>query len=511
MGSRVELFEKIRRDHEFVGSSTRELARRYGVHRRTVRQALEAAVPPERKRPEGRPAPALGAFREWIDEILIADRDAPPKQRHTAKRIGDRLAEEHGVVVAESTMRDRVRKRRRELGLAAGAFCAQVHDPGVTAEVDWGEATVSVAGVATVLGLFLMRSCFSGACFVMAFESQCQQAFFEGHVHALNWFSGVFTTIRYDNLAAAAKKTLKGRNRVENERFTALRSHYLYESWFTLVGIQGAHEKGGVENEVGRFRRNHLVPVPEVADLAELNERLLACCVRDLGRTIVERSQTVGARLSEEIDMLRPLPASPFPTWEQSSHRVNQKSMIVVRRNHYSVPVRLVGTKVAARVGAREIEVVADGRTVATHPRLRGSQLRSARLDHYLELLENKPGALEHSLALRQEREQGRWPDCFDELWQQLRERVGVSEAARQIVDVLMLCRDHAPEIVELAVRGALAAGAFDGRAVALLIDRKTRPPASAIELPDRLARHDRPAPGLEEYDQLLDSKVVGQ
>jgi hypothetical protein len=132
-------------------------------------------------------------------------------------------------------------------------------------------------------------------------------------------------------------------------------------------------------------------------------------------------------------------------------------------------------------------------------------------LDHYLELLKNKPGALEHSLALRQEREQGRWPDCFDELWALLRERVGASDAARQIVDVLMLCRDHDLATVELAVRGALAAGAIDGRAVALLIDRKTRPPAAAIELPDRLARHDRPAPGLGEYDQLLDTGTVGR
>jgi transposase len=509
--SRVELFEKIRRDREFDGLSTHALARRYGVHRRTVRQALGSAVVPERKRPVGRPAPALGAWREWIDEVLIADQAAPRKQRHTAKRIADRLAEEHGVVVAGSTMRDHVRKRRRGLGLAAQAFCEQVHDPGVTAEVDWGEATVSLAGVMSVLGLFLMRSCFSGACFVMAFESQCQQAFFEGHVHALDWFSGVFTTIRYDNLAAAAKKTLKGRHRVENERFTALRSHYLYESWFTLVGIEGAHEKGGVEGEVGRFRRNHLVPVPEVGSLAELNDRLLAFCVRDLDRTIAGRSETVGERLSQEIEMLRPLPASSFPTWEQSTHRVNQKAMITVRRNHYSVPVRLVGTKVAARVGAREIEVLADGKLVATHPRLRGSQLRSARLDHYLELLRDKPGAFEHSLALRQEREQGRWPDCFDELWALLKERVGVSEAARQIVDVLMLCRDHEAATVELAVRGALAAGAIDGRAVALLIDRKTRPPAVAIELPDRLAAHERPAPNLDEYNELLDTGAVGQ
>jgi len=277
------------------------------------------------------------------------------------------------------------------------------------------------------------------------------------------------------------------------------------------VGLEGAHEKGGVEGEVGRFGRDHLVPVPEVADLAELNDLLLACCIRDLDRTIDGQTETVGARLSREIEMLRPLPASAFATWEQSTHRVNQKAMITVRRNHYSVPVRLVGMKVAARVGAREIEVLADGKLVASHPRLRGSQLRSARLDHYLELLKNKPGALEHSLALRQEREQGRWPECFDELWTLLRERVGASEAARQIVDVLMLCRDHAPEVVELAVRGALTAGAIDGRAVALLLDRKTRPPAEALQLPDRLARHERPAPSLGEYDQLLDTGAVEQ
>ncbi|MGH2863365.1 MAG: Mu transposase domain-containing protein [Solirubrobacteraceae bacterium] len=253
------------------------------------------------------------------------------------------------------------------------------------------------------------------------------------------------------------------------------------------------------------------MPVPEVADVAALNDLLLACCVRDLKRRITGQAETVGARLSREIDVLRPLPGSPFPTWEQSSHRVNQKSMITVRRNHYSVPVALVGSKVAARVGAREIEVLSAGKLVATHPRLRGSQLRSARLDHYLELLKRKPGAFEHSLALRQEREQGRWPGCFDELWQQLRERVGVSEAARQIVDVLMLCRDHDAEVVELAVRGALAAGAIDGHAVALLVDRKTRPPAEEIELPDRLVAHDRPVPGLGEYDQLLDARAVAQ
>jgi transposase len=511
MGSRVELFERIRRDRDREGLSLRALARRHGVHRRTVRQALESALPPERKRPAGRPAPALGAYRELIDSWLIADQKAPRKQRHTTKRIWERLRDEQGAEVAETTVRDYVRRRRRELGLTAEAYCPQVYDPGVTAEVDWGEARVIIAGVLMTVGLFLMRACFSGACFVMAFETQSQQAFFEGHVAAFEFFGGVFAgTIRYDNLKAAAKKTLKGRRRVENERFVAFRSHYLFEAWFTLVGIEGAHEKGGVEGEVGRFRRSHLVPVPEFASLEELNDQLQAFCIQDLRRTISGRSLTVGELLSQEIDRLRPLPAERFPTWEESTCRVNQKAMVTVRRNHYSVPVRLVGLRVLVRVGAREIAVWQDGREVARHPRLRGSQLRCARLDHYLELLQKKPGALEHSLALRQEREQGCWPDCFDQLWRAIEGKVGASEAARQMVDVLLLCREHGLEIVELAVRGALAAGAHDGRAVAVLIDRRERPEPQALsELPERLAQHQRPEPALGEYDQLLDREAA--
>jgi len=438
MGSRVELFEAIRRDHDREGLSIRALARRHGVHRRAVRQALESALPPERKRPESRPAPALGPYRELIDSWLVADRSAPVKQRHTAKRVWERLRDEYGVAVAQTTVRDYVRWRRRELGLAAEAYCPQVHDPGVTAEVDWGEAKVIIAGELVTVGLFLMRSCFSGACFVMAFETQSQQAFFEGHVAAFNFFSGVCGTLRYDNLKSAAKKTLKGRRRVENDRFVAFRSHYLYEAWFTLVGLEGAHEKGGVEGEVGRFRRAHLVPVPEFGSLAELNDALAAFCIEDLRRTIDGRPQTVGELLSRELDHLRALPAEAFPTWEESTNRVNQKSMVTVRRNHYSVPVRLAGLKVLLQVGAREIWVLHDGREVARHPRLRGSQQRSAQLDHYLELLQRKPGALEHSLALRQEREQGRWPECFDALWHAIEAKVGASEAARQIVDVLL-------------------------------------------------------------------------
>ena len=505
MGSRVELFEQIRRDHDREGLSIRALAERHGVHRRTVRQALESAVPPARKRPEGRPVPMLGEHREWIDQVLIADRDVPRKQRHTARRVWQRLVDERGARVAERTVREYVAARKRELGLPGEVFVPQVHQAGMEAEVDWGEAQVTLAGAVVKVQLFYLRPCFSGAGFCMAFMRCTQQAFLEGHVEAFNWFGGVFGLVRYDNLSSAVKVVLRGRRRVETDRFIALRSHYMFESAFTLAGLQGAHEKGGVEGEVGRFRRRWLVPVPEVADLAELNALIRTGCERDLARTITGRQETVGAALFREQPLLRPLPAEPFDATESSQVRVDAKALVTVRQNRYSVPVTLAGRRVVARVGAREITIIHDGRVIASHERLNDRFAVSAQLDHYLELLAKKPAALAGSLALHQERERGHWPECFDQLWQAIQSKVGASEAARQMVDVLMLVRDHGPQRVELAVRGVLAAGAHDGRAVAVLLTRNERPaPESLTGLAPRLAAADRPAPDLAGYDQLL-------
>ena len=506
MGSRVELFEQIRRDREREGLSIRALAERHGVHRRTVRQALVAALPPPRKRPDGRRAPKLGPYRALIDGWLVADREAPRKQRHTARRVWQRLVDEEGVEVSERQVSRYVRARRRELGEPVEeVFVPQVHEPGIEAEVDWGEAVVELAGERRSVHLFLMRACYSGAAFVIAFERQTQQAFLEAHVEAFCFFGGVFATIRYDNLRSAVKQVLRGRRRVEADRFVALRSHYLFESVFTRLGREGAHEKGGVEGEVGRFRRRHLVPIPSVASLKELNELLEDACFAELERRIAGRAETVGEALRVESRALRPVPIDEFDASEQASPRVDAKALVTIRQNRYSVPVALAGVRVQARVGAREIVISRDRREVARHRRLHGRFQTAARLDHYLELLQRKPGALKGSLPLHQERERGGWPGCFDELWRALEDRYGASEAARQMVDVCLLCRDHGPARVELAVKGALAAGAHDGRAVALLARRSERPAQLPLfELPERLRASGRPQPTLGDYDQLL-------
>jgi transposase len=509
--TRVEQFELIRRDHAREGLSVRALAKRHGVHRRAVRQALVSAVPSAKRRPVDRPAPKLGPFRAVIDEWLLADRDAPRKQRHTARRIWRRLVDEHGADVAEVTVRQYVRARKRELGWPVGeVFVPQVHAPGVEAEVDWGEADVVLGGLAMTVHLFVMRASFSGAAFCQASLVETQQAFLELHVQAFEWYGGVFPSIRFDNLKSAVKKVLKGRRRVESDRFVAMRSHYLFESQFTTPGLEGAHEKGGVEGEVGRCRRNHLVPVPHVADLAELNALLLAGCEADLDRRIDGRPVTVGEAWATERPLLLALPAEPYDACETAAPRVDAKSLVTIRQNRYSVPVALAGLKVSARVGARELTINHGGREVARHERLHGKSGTSVQLDHYLELLARKPGGLEHSLALAQERERGKWPECFDELWTALSVRYGRSDAARQMVDVVLLCRDHGPvERVALAVRGALTAGAIDGRAVAVLARRAQTPAVEAAPLTGleaRLAAHDRAAPDdLGDYDQLRD------
>lgn len=270
--------------------------------------------------------------------------------------------------------------------------------------------------------------------------------------------------------------------------------------------------KGGVEGEVGRFRRTHLVPIPQAGSLAELNEQLEEACWADLERTIRGRAGTVGEALDSERRLLNAPPRERFDTAEQATPRVDSKAMVTVRQNRYSVPVGLVGLRVRARIGANEISILHDGQLVAVHERLSGRFGASAQLDHYLELLALKPGALTRSMALSQARERGHWPDCFDDLWTAIEARVGRSEAARQLVDVLLLCREHGPARVELAVRGALAAGAHDGRAVAVLARQAQRPTPAALDVDAKLHGIGAPPPtDLSGYDQLRTRAEGGQ
>ena len=463
-------------------------------------------MPPPRKRPE-RVAPKLGAYHRLIDQWLEADKTAPRKQRHTARRIWQRLRDEHGVDVGETAVRDWVRERRRELGLSRQGFVPQTHPPARTAEVDWGQSHVVIAGRLTKVHVFMMRSCHSGASYAVAHLHETQQAFLEAHVEAFQFLGGVFEQVRYDNLGSAVKKVLRGRQRVETDRFVAFRSHHMYQSFFTLAGLAGAHEKGGIEGEIGRFRREHLVPVPQVASIGELNAHLRTACIKNLDRHIDHRTETIGQALARERQQLRELPAYPFVTYDVADVRVDAKSLVCVRQNRYSVPCRLIGQRVQVRLHAGVIEVYSDRRLVAAHERLGGRFGHAATLDHYLELLQHKPGALAGATALAQDRERGIWPLLYDELHDAIATRHGPSHAARELIGVLMLCRDVGPDRVADAVREALRCGAYDGQAVQVLARRADQIPAPDLNnLHPRLTDVGSPEPDLSSYDTLLNT-----
>ena len=347
----MELFEEIRREYRFGVGTIQGVAKKLKTHRRMVRQALASAIPPERKTP-ARSSPKLGPVREFIDGILQSDREAPRKQRHTAHRIWERICQEHPEApVAEATVRRYVRRRKQELGLAAReTFVPQSYDWGGEAQVDWYEAAVDFDEGRQTAHFFTMRSMAGGGAFHTAYFHATQQAFLEAHEQAFRYFGGVFRLLRYDNLKSAVKKILRGYQREETDRLIAFRSHWGFQTEF--CNPARGNEKGGVEGEVGYFRRNHLVPVPKVKDLAELNEYLRACCQQDEQRRIHGKPHTVGEAMRIEREHLLPLVSEGFELAETSFPVVDGQGCVKVRTNRYSVPLR-AGSEDAGAAAAR--------------------------------------------------------------------------------------------------------------------------------------------------------------
>jgi hypothetical protein len=310
------------------------------------------------------------------------------------------------------------------------------------------------------------------------------------------------------------------RHRVETERWTAFRSHYGLEAFYCQPGIQGAHEKGGVEGQIGWFRRNHLVPVPEVDSFAELNALVDAWDATDDARRIGTRPRTVGEHFAVEAPLLAPLPDEPFETGRWFTPRVDRYAQVSVRTNRYSVPVRLIGRRVRVLLHASHLAVYDGQIEVARHERLMAKGGTRLELDHYLEILLRKPGALPGATALDQARAAGKFTPIHDAWWAQARKVHGDADGTRALIRVLLLHRHMIHEHVVAGLAAALRAGALTADAVALEARKAAEgdePVSTDSDAPDRsavasltarrlthLPTDTRPLPSVAVYDQLL-------
>src|SRR4051812_16432373 len=353
----MENWAEIRRRVLVDGLSKRAACRAYDIHWDTLTKILGHPEPPGYRRTSPRPRPKLDPFLGVIHQILQDDKKAPKKQRHTARRIFERLRDEHGYQGGLSIVKEAVAAWRTR---SAEVFVPLAHPPG-EAQVDFGEAEITLDGRPTKVALFVMTLPYSDATFVHAFPRECTEAFLEGHVRAFAFFGGVPRRISYDNLKIAVAEITGGRSRKLTDAFLRLKSHHLFADHFCLV--RRPNERGHVETLVGFARRSFLVPVPVVhGGLEPLNAQLERRCREDLTRRVWGKPATKADRLAEERPALLALPAEAFVAARVEPRCVDSLSLVSFDANQYSVPTEFAHHRATVIGTVEEVRIVVGDR-----------------------------------------------------------------------------------------------------------------------------------------------------
>jgi transposase len=469
----VEIYGRVRRAVRVEGRSQRAVAREFGLSRETVRKMLQYAVPPGYQRRQPIKRPKLGPWLGVIDAILSDDKQRPAKQRHTAKRIFERLKEEHGFTGGYTIVKDYVRSAElhsREM------FLPLTHAPG-EAQADFGEALVMVAGVERKAHYLAMDLPHSDDCFVAAFPAETTEAFLEGHVRAFAYFGGVPTRILYDNSKIAVARILGGEERQKTRAFSELQSHYLFADKFGRPAK--GNDKGKVEGLVGYARRNFMVPIPHVSSWEELNTRLVAECRKRRERRLRGHTETIGERFERDRAAMLPLPAAPYEACEKIAARVSSLSLVRYRSNDYSVPTQYGHRQVWVKGYVHHVVIACGSEVIARHERSYERETVVFDPLHYLALLEQKTRALDQAAPLVG------WqlPECFAELRRLLEAKLR-KHGSREYVQVLRLMETFAVNEVTHAIEDALKLGtiSFDAVRHLLLCRIERRPPRLDME-----------------------------
>ncbi len=311
----------------------------------------------------------------------------------------------------------------------AKAFVPLSFDPGEAAQLDWGESYAYIGGVRKKINVFCMRLCCSCDIFVMAFYRQNEESFLEGHVKAFEFFGGVSERLIFDNAKVAVKEGF-GKYAKPQDKYYTLSAHYAFEMNFCNPGK--GNEKGLIENLVGWFRKNMLVPVPRVDSIEELNQMLYESCLKYRAHQIKGRTMTVGEMYDIEKAALMPLPPYTYDPEKSVAPRVNEYSLVRFDRNSYSVPVKHVGKEVSVKGYGNKIVIYFKGKEIACPTRSYGRNEIFSLPEHYIDLLEKKPRAVYNARPIKDnaERELLKWGMQFP-------------GGARDIVRLLRLSVDY--------------------------------------------------------------------
>ena len=458
----------------------REAAREFGLHRDTVRKMLTYSVPPGYRRQTPPHRPKLQPYTGVIDQILEKDHSVPRKQRHTAKRIFERLRDEYGFGGGYTTVKDYVREHRRQ---TREMFVPLSHAPG-HAQCDFGEALATIGGVEQKAHYLTLDLPHSDGCFVKAYPAETTEAFLDGHVSAFAFLGGVPQSILYDNTKLAVARILGDGRRQRTRAFTELQSHYLFDDRFGRPAK--GNDKGKVEGMVGYVRRNFLVPIPSFESFDALNAHLELRCLERMDATLRGHSESIGQRMERDLDALLPLPPVPYDACDRQAGRVSSLSLVRYRTNDYSVPVAYGHRDVMVRGYVDEVVISCGSEVIATHPRSHERDDFVYDPIHYLPLLEQKIGALDQAAPLQD------WdlPGEFSTLRRLLESKMG-RRGKREFVQVLRLLETFSRQEVQAAIKDAIRLGSlsFDAVKHLVLCRLEGRPPRLDLKLYPYLPR----------------------
>ena len=457
----MEQWVEIRRRVLNGEMSMRGACIEYKVHWDTLKKILTHSEPPGYRLRVSRGS-KLAPYMPVIQEILEHDKSVHHKQRHSAKRIFDRLVKEHGYTGGITTVRSAVRKLKQG---SREVFLPLSKPPGC-AQVDFGFADVVIEGETAKVALFVMTLPYSDAIFIQAFPRECTESFLEGHKRAFEFFGGVPNRISYDNSKVAIAKILGSRKRKVTREFLRLKSHFLFEDHFCLV--RRPNEKGHVERLLDFARSNYLVPVPRVNSLEILNQELAERCQHDLKRQLRGRPATKEELLSEEQSSLLPNPQQSFDACRLAQAAANSLSLVRFDTNSYSVPTKYAYRQITIVATVDEVRLSFEDKLIAKHVRCWQRDKFFFNPVHYLQLLERKPGGFDHAKPL----EGWELPASFTVLRRRL-EAEHESYGTREFIKVLRLLERHGLKELRKAVEHALDIGIINADAIRLILEHQ--------------------------------------